>query len=252
MSRTPPPLTDAEDQPASRSETIALTLRQEILLGQYRPGERLPSERDLALRFQTGRGPVREALKRLEQLGIASVQHGGARAVAIEDCTLDVLEPLLELEPVPDPRLVDQLLEVFGVLVHLAAKAALRAADDAQLQEIKQRARELAREDNNELDRHLALREFTRYLIEVSDHLVLRLTMNGLVTSCLQRLFESVLPVDLDNDAYRKLANELCEAVDDRDYEHLGSAMQKLNRFFRNSVSAALEARYTVRKSSHA
>ena len=38
-------------QSASRSAAIAAELRDEILRGQYREGERLPSERDLAERF---------------------------------------------------------------------------------------------------------------------------------------------------------------------------------------------------------
>ena len=236
----------------SRSETIALTLREEILRGQYRPGERLPSERDLALRFRTGRGPVREALKRLEQLGIASIQHGGARAVAIEDCTLDVLGPLLDLDTIPDPRLIDQVLEIFGVLVHVAARAAIRDATDEQMGEIRRRAAFLLREDDDQLARHMALRAFTGYLIKVADHLVLTLIMNGLVTSCLQRLSESDIQIDLDSEAYKEIATELCRAVDDRDYESVGDAMQKLNRFFRKSVGAAMEARRSARKTSHA
>lgn len=242
----------AAAESASRSEVIAVTLRNEILRGQYRPGERLPSERDLALRFRTGRGPVREALKRLEQLGIASIQHGGARAVPIEDCTLDVLGPLLDLETIPDPRLIDQVLEIFGVLLHVAARAAIRNATDEQMVEIRRRATSLLRNDDDQLARHTALREFTQYLVQVSDHLVLRLIMNGLVTNCLQRMSSRGIQIDLDNEAYRHIATELCRAVDDRDYESVGDAMQKLNRFFRNSVGAAMDARLSARKTSHA
>ncbi|MGD8808844.1 MAG: GntR family transcriptional regulator [Gammaproteobacteria bacterium] len=236
----------------SRSDEITATLRTEILSGQYRAGERLPSERDLALRFHTGRGPVREALKRLEQLGIASIQHGGARAVAIEDSTLDVLGPLLDLDALPDPRLIDQVLEIFGVLVHVAASAAIHHATDEQMLEIRRHATSLLDDDADELARHTALRDFTRYLVKVADHLVLTLIMNGLVTNCLRRLTERGIEIDLDNAAYRRIATELCCAVDERDHERVGSAMQKLNRFFRDSVAVALAARKDARKSSHA
>ncbi|MGD2167288.1 MAG: GntR family transcriptional regulator [Gammaproteobacteria bacterium] len=231
----------------SRSEAIATTLREEILRGQYRPGERLPSERDLALRFNTGRGAVREALKRIEQLGIASIQHGGARAVAVEDCTLDVLGPLLDLDELPDARLVDQVLEVFGVLLHVAARVAIRTATDAQMAEIKRRATLLLKEDVDELGRHAALREFTGYLVSVADHLVLTLILNGLGTSCLSRLRDRDIRFSLDNESYRQIATELCAALDDRDYQKVGNAMQKLNRFFRDSVSLAMEARRNAR-----
>ena len=71
-------------------------LRDEILRGQYRPTERLPSERDLVIRFETSRGTIREAFKNLEQLGVIAIQPGGARVVPIEDCTLAILGPLLD------------------------------------------------------------------------------------------------------------------------------------------------------------
>ena len=49
------------------AEAIVRELRDEILGGRYRPGERLPSERDLAARIGANRGSIREALKKLEQ-----------------------------------------------------------------------------------------------------------------------------------------------------------------------------------------
>ena len=63
----------------TRTEDITRELRDEVLRGQYRPGERLPSERDLAARFGTTRDVARIALKKLEQLGVAAVEPGGAR-----------------------------------------------------------------------------------------------------------------------------------------------------------------------------
>jgi GntR family transcriptional repressor for pyruvate dehydrogenase complex len=250
MASKPDKLTATEA--GSRSELIANTLRDEILRGQYRPGERLPSERDLAIRFETGRGPVREALKRLQQLGIASIQLGGARAVAIEACTLDVLGPLLDLDELPDPRLIDQVLQVLGVLVHVSARTALRVASDEQLAEIKRRAQSLTLRYTDQIGYHQALRQFTDYLVNVADHLVLRLIMNGLRTSAFSRMQELKIQISFDDESYREIATELCTALDDRDHEKVGDAMQRLNRFFRDSVSTAMDARRNARKSAHA
>ena len=62
-----------------KHDQIAGSLIQDILSGRYRVSERLPSERDLATRFDANRGAVREAMKKLEQIGLAQVQPGGAR-----------------------------------------------------------------------------------------------------------------------------------------------------------------------------
>ena len=50
---------------AGKHTTIADALIEDILSGHYRVGERLPSERDLAVRFEANRGAVREAMKQL-------------------------------------------------------------------------------------------------------------------------------------------------------------------------------------------
>src|SRR5256885_9208293 len=56
-------------------------LREEILLGRYQPGERLPPQRALAADMQVNMASVREALKRLEQLRLVEVRHGDAPRV---------------------------------------------------------------------------------------------------------------------------------------------------------------------------
>ena len=50
------------------ADTLAETLRERILSGALRPGDRLPPERELALELRVNRGSLREALKKLELL----------------------------------------------------------------------------------------------------------------------------------------------------------------------------------------
>ena len=71
----------------SLTESIAARLRNDILGGTYKAGERLPAERDLASRLGVNRGSVREALKKLEQMGLVVIRRdrrsgafAGARA----------------------------------------------------------------------------------------------------------------------------------------------------------------------------
>jgi len=53
-----------------------------ILEGEYKEGERLPTEHALAERFATSRPTVREALARLRADGIISTRHGSGTTVA--------------------------------------------------------------------------------------------------------------------------------------------------------------------------
>jgi DNA-binding transcriptional MocR family regulator len=55
-------------------------LAQQILRlieeGGYQPGDRLPTIADLASRFEAARGTVREALVKLQTIGVLEVRHG--------------------------------------------------------------------------------------------------------------------------------------------------------------------------------
>ncbi|WP_409289747.1 FadR/GntR family transcriptional regulator [Peribacillus sp. SCS-37] len=51
-------------------------LRQMIKEDQLRPGDKIPSERELSERLQVGRSSVREALRSLELLGLIETRRG--------------------------------------------------------------------------------------------------------------------------------------------------------------------------------
>jgi GntR family transcriptional repressor for pyruvate dehydrogenase complex len=57
-------------------EQIADQIRDLIYSGVFRPGEKLPSERELAIQFHVGRTALREALRVLENEGLISIKQG--------------------------------------------------------------------------------------------------------------------------------------------------------------------------------
>ena len=225
----------------TRTNAIATVLRDEILAGQYRSGERLPSERDLSERFSASRGAVREALKQLEQLGIASIQHGGARVVAIEECTLDVLGPLIDLHEIPDPKLVDEVMQMIGVLMREAAVAALEKASDEQLREAQHIIDGILEAGAAPIQQFEGFRRLGQFYVEVADHLVLRLMINGLRTSFLARITPSDTLSEHDSEALIEPVGRIRSALSARNAEELGAAMQDVNRRFRESARQTLE-----------
>jgi DNA-binding FadR family transcriptional regulator len=56
-----------------------------IRSGELRPGDRLPSERDLMDRFAVGRPAVREALQSLGTAGLIEINHGERAKIAVPD-----------------------------------------------------------------------------------------------------------------------------------------------------------------------
>jgi DNA-binding GntR family transcriptional regulator len=73
---------------------IAARLRQEIARGKYRPGEKLPSQRELATQLGAAPNTVGEAIKLLASDGLVRIRdRSGA----------EVLDPNVDAAPVADP-----------------------------------------------------------------------------------------------------------------------------------------------------
>ena len=180
----------------SRVEKTFEVLRNEILLGQYRQGERLPSERDLSARFDVTRSVVRESIKKLEQLGIASVTPGGVRVLPIEDATLEILGPLLDLGEIQKIDLIVQFLEVFGGVLAMSSRLAVESASEEELKDLASKL-DFVIESVGEVEEHRgAWKTFTDSLLPIHKNLVLRLVGNGIRT----QIMSDALQLDQDRD----------------------------------------------------
>lgn len=100
-------------------EVVADRIRNQIIAGELKPGSRLV-ETELATRFGTSRGPIREALRELEREGIIITTQ--RRGTIVGSMTKQDLEEVYS---------VREALEL------LALREASRKADDATLQAIK-------------------------------------------------------------------------------------------------------------------
>jgi len=222
------------------SHEIADVLRDEILRERYRSGERFPSERDLAARFEASRGAVREALSQLEQLGLIHTQPGGARVQSINSASLAVLGPLLSLGEQPDPLLVDQFLQTFGVLAALTAKNAINQASAEQLIQMKKLVVELAEEEGDFESMQPRWRNLLETLSFVADNLVIRLITNDLKAQFVDQMMKLGIRPDLKRSSINKLIGSLRVGLNEKDGEIAGQAMQNHFEELREAVGEAI------------
>jgi GntR family transcriptional repressor for pyruvate dehydrogenase complex len=73
------------------SEEVLAQLKEAILRGQVKAGEKLPSERELTEEFQVSRGVVREAIRVLEMTGFVTMRQGPAGGAYVTDVNFDNL-----------------------------------------------------------------------------------------------------------------------------------------------------------------
>ena len=79
MSETTTPALHRESDTLYRQ--IAEIWREKIVSGEYKPGDALPSERDISESLGVSRIPVREAMKSLEYLGIVNQAFNGKNVI---------------------------------------------------------------------------------------------------------------------------------------------------------------------------
>jgi GntR family transcriptional repressor for pyruvate dehydrogenase complex len=129
------------------AEEIAEQLRSLILGGQYPPGSKLPPERELSKPLRVNRASLREALKKLEHLGLVRIRQGDGTRVQnfMETGGIELVQHLLPLAG-GKPELIRDLLEfrrIFGrEIARLAAARTPKSTADGlvKLRELADRA----------------------------------------------------------------------------------------------------------------
>lgn len=125
------------------SDAIVDQLEAMILEGTLKAGERLPTERALAERFDVSRPSVRDALQRLAARGLVSRKQGGGTYVA-DGVGSSFTDPLMELLA-NDEASAEQIVEFRHALEGLAARLAAERATDEDRALIQRKYDELRR-----------------------------------------------------------------------------------------------------------
>lgn len=76
-------------RPPRVSEEVAEQIKQAILQGHFKAGEKLPPERQLADEFEVSRVAVREALRVLENSGFIVTRQGATGGAFVTELTLE-------------------------------------------------------------------------------------------------------------------------------------------------------------------
>ncbi|WP_068964806.1 FadR/GntR family transcriptional regulator [Desulfosporosinus sp. BG] len=114
-------------------EKIVDQIGQLVAEGHLKPGDRLPSERELVERFQVSRASIREAISALEMMGLIEVRSGEGTYIRVVniDSVVAPLAWMLFIEKDTD-------LELYEARKILEVQAAGLAAERAEEDEINE------------------------------------------------------------------------------------------------------------------
>jgi GntR family transcriptional repressor for pyruvate dehydrogenase complex len=226
-----------------RTDGIVAHVKDLILRGAVGPGERLPSERELARAWRVGRPSVREALQQLEAMGFVEVR--AARGSFVRSLTPQGIEEPLRRAAAEERTIVAQVLDVRMALEGWIAAEAARAATDEQIARVSSIVLQLTQaaergEPLSSLDA-----EFHRAIVEATGNTVMRHMLDSLtslgatVRSFKRRIgFRQTQPL-----AFTEHHREVARALAARDGDAARAAMVAHLQMAKDMVLAEARAR---------
>ena len=118
------------------SQLVLESIQESIRDGEFRPGEALPSERELAERYGVGKSSIREAVKMLQVLGVVETAQGRGTYLR-RSVGPQILRPLLL-----DMMCCARAPTSFTNSACSSTRAYIRLAASRATEELKRRARE--------------------------------------------------------------------------------------------------------------
>jgi len=215
----------------SISDEIVDQIMALIANGSLKPGQRLPSERELCKNFGAGRSSLREALRCLCIVGVLTARVGEGTSVALDGGKF--FGKIVEWRIITEQHDIEDLLQVRIALESVTAAGAARRAGEAELAKLEQLLTQMEAVVKDE-KRFAALDlEFHVAIAAASENFLifdLVSMIRGQLTKALSRvlLLPNARPLSLKEHA------AIVHAIRDRDPEAASEAM-------RNHLEAALK-----------
>lgn len=216
-------------KPAKNYEQIITQIRNMIIDGSLKKGDKLPSERELAEQLNVSRASVREAIIALHTTGIVETKHGEGNFIK-KSFENSLLEPL-SLVFILENRSIEELYEVRRILeIEVAGLAATRFCkeDVTDLEAMMIKIYSAQPQDivlNSELDK-----EFHYLIARISRNFLIINVLNvisQLMDSSIQHVRKKIL-IEKEND--EKLATihrNICSKILKKDAAGAKKAMKE-------------------------
>lgn len=223
------------------SEVIYDQIYQKIISGALRPGDRLPSERELAEQFHRSRPSVREALRMLQQDGLLKITVGSAGGAVVQGMSMKIaeepLKKLVDLGAIKFHELVDYRIISDRGCARLAAQH-YTEEDAANLRRIMEEYRAYTHDSERlrliDIEFHKALAQAT--------HNSLAILMNDVVVTLNTNMFWDAVR-ELPPEKIAQVNQQACEshyaimeAVLARDPERAVHSIDRTVDLFREAV----------------
>jgi len=157
------------------SDSIITQIRDSILSGHLKPGDRLASEKELATQFGVSKATMREALRVLEVMGLIEIRKGiaGGAFVAEVDMrtTINSIINFLHFQPVT----IKEITMLRYLIEPTVAQVAAQRITDKDVRSLRAIIGETISSGEDEVSKEIS---FHRYLARMAENTILVLTID--------------------------------------------------------------------------
>jgi GntR family transcriptional repressor for pyruvate dehydrogenase complex len=207
----------------SRVDEVAAELRKYVEAGGLPPGARLPSETELSEQLCISRNVLREAIKRLESIGLLSVRRGLGTFVG-DRGSLSTTAKLVRTAMALSPKDVTRVAEFRRAIELDAVRQAAAIATDEDIADLDRIYGEMASSPDPlkrmELDFKLHLR-----IVEITGNVLMRNVME-VIQEFIYAGMVQTLPVESDVPTSRDHHRDTLDAIKAHDPERAEQAMR--------------------------
>lgn len=218
-------------------DSIVIDLRDKVISGEFKEGQRLASQDDLAREMGVSRASLREALNHLRLMGLIETKHGSGSVVRRKTpvAFIDSLSSLLVMDRASAAELLDARLYIESAVAAVAAKN----ASEEDLKRMKKllegmerdfRAGNMESFTSRDVQFHILIAESTKNRVLVKVVEIIR----DILRQFIQKFFATVPSSASDAIHYHR---GIYKAIKDRDAEaaqrqmeaHIISLIKRLN-----------------------
>ncbi|HCC37526.1 MAG TPA: FadR family transcriptional regulator [Treponema sp.] len=189
------------------------TLKEKLLQGAWREGEKLPSEHEFCAMFGVSRVTIRAALQQLEIMGLVETKHGGGTFVknfsAIKN--VDALHPLLQIQQHQD---LITVMEYRKIIEKGTVGLAVEKICPKDI-EFLEKTYEIMADENSELSVYTqADLDFHHYLAQISQNSMI-IKVYDLISEILMTAMKDIVRLGGRNrgpEYHRKIIDALCKS----------------------------------------
>lgn len=118
---------------------IVRQFQEKIISRQFNVGDKLPTERDIAAELNVNRATVREALKKMEVLGLIEIRHGNGIYVKdyLESGNLELFKEIIYMKDVVQIDVLRNILDIRKIIVPVMAGLAAENRTGEELAELQ-------------------------------------------------------------------------------------------------------------------